>query len=110
MTILGKAVSQNGVPIRLTTERWSHIVEAHDYMAGLHEWVLTAIAEPDIIAWGWERSLMAIQHLLETPLGERHMIVVYREVTEGDGFVVTAFMTSNVRKVLKRGVLWQRSS
>ena len=109
MAILGKAVSKNGVSIRLTSERWSHIVEAHDYMAGLHEWVLTAIAEPDFIAWGWEKSLIAIQHILNTPIGEKHLIVVYREVTGEDGFVITAFMTSNARKVLKRGVIWQRS-
>ena len=37
MTILGKAVSKNSVSIRLTAERWAHIVEAHDYMAGFHE-------------------------------------------------------------------------
>ncbi len=39
------AISVNGVPIRLTDERWSHIVNAHDDLAGYskscehHVWV-----------------------------------------------------------------------
>jgi hypothetical protein len=30
------AISRNGVTIRLTEERWFHIVETHDEMAGRH--------------------------------------------------------------------------
>ena len=107
--LLGLVTSRNGVPIRLTAERWAHIVEAHDYLAGLHEWVLEVIADPDAIAVGWEGTLIATQHRTETPLGEKDVIVVYREEGTDDGFVITAFMTSRVDKVWKRGVIWQRS-
>jgi hypothetical protein len=106
--ILGLADSRNGVPIRLTHERWSHIVEAHDYMAGLHEWVLETIADPDAIVTGWEGSLIATKHYPSTPITEKDMIVVYRELDPADGFVITAFMTSKVEKVRQRGLLWQR--
>ncbi len=109
MIQLGVARSLNGVSIRLTTERWAHIIEAHDNMVGLHEWVLEAIADPDTIAAGWDDGLIAIQHRTETPKGEKHIIAVYREIDQADGFVITAFMTSNVRKIRKRGVLWQQS-
>ncbi|MHC1599717.1 MAG: hypothetical protein ACXQS5_02720 [Candidatus Methanospirareceae archaeon] len=38
--------SVNGVPIRLTDERWTHIVENHDDMAGYYFDVLETVANP----------------------------------------------------------------
>jgi len=105
---LGSAYSRNNVLIRLTHERWVHITESHDYMAGLHEWVLETIAEPDVIAQGWRGSLVAARHYERTPISEKDMVVVYKEASAQDGFVITAFMTSRVEKVLKRGIVWQR--
>ena len=107
--ILAVADSRNGLSIRLTYERWGHIVEAHDYMAGLHDWVLETVADPDTIIKGWTGSLIATRHYPETPITEKHLVVVYREIGPADGFVITAFMTSKVEKVWKRGILWQRS-
>ncbi len=51
---------------------------------------------------------MATRHYPSTPITEKHMIVVYRELHDADGFVITAFMTSRVDKVWQRGLLWQR--
>ncbi len=107
--VLGAVDSQNDARIRLTYERWAHIVEAHDYMAGLHDWVLETIAEPDVIVTGWTGSLVATRHYPRTPITEKYVVVVYREVGDDDGFVITAFMTSKIDKVWKRGILWQRS-
>lgn len=39
------AVSANGVAIRLTDERWRHIVESRDELAGHHEDVLRSQSE-----------------------------------------------------------------
>lgn len=108
--VLAVADSHNGVPIRLTYERWGHIVEAHDYMAGLHEWVLETIAEPDTIVTGYAGGLIATRHYPKTPITKKHLVAVYRETGSTDGFVITAFMTSKIDKVLKRGIIWQRSS
>ncbi len=41
--------SQNGVPIRLTEERWQHIVHRHPEMDDQRERVLETVAEPDMI-------------------------------------------------------------
>ena len=41
--------SRNGVPIRLTDERWQHIVTRHPEMADQRERVLETIVEPDTI-------------------------------------------------------------
>ena len=42
----------SGVPIRLTEERWQHIVRRHPEMADQRERVLETLAEPDIIQQG----------------------------------------------------------
>ena len=53
-------ISQSGVPIRLTDERWFHIVENHDDVAGYYDEVLEAIEEPDTILRGHRGALIAV--------------------------------------------------
>ena len=45
-------VSKNGVPIRLTDERWVHISEEHAELAGYRLEVLEAIHEAERIVAG----------------------------------------------------------
>jgi hypothetical protein len=47
--ILGIADSVNGVAIRLTHERWEHILDSHPELASLRETLLDAIENPDYI-------------------------------------------------------------
>jgi len=35
--------SKNGVPIRLTEERWYHIIENHDDLVGYYDEVLSVV-------------------------------------------------------------------
>ena len=96
--------SKHGVPIRLTPERWMHIVENHDDLAGYGETVLEAIADPDVVlkraAGGW----LALQSH-----GRRTLVVAYREISKVDGFVITAFFTTQAERIRKRGsVVWQK--
>ena len=44
--------SRNGVPIRLTDERWSHITEEHNELAGLRPEVLETVAHPERVIEG----------------------------------------------------------
>ncbi len=46
------AYSVNNIPIRLTAERWYHIVENHDDVAGHYDDVLLTIESPDFIIRG----------------------------------------------------------
>ena len=106
MEILETVTSKNEIPIRLTYKQWSHIIEAHDYMAGNLDVVLESIEEPDYIIRGWKDELIALKHYSETSISEKYAVVIYKENDEG--FVITAFMTSNKDKILKRGILWQK--
>ena len=100
--MIGVAVSKNGIPIRLTEERWYHIVENHDELAGLSDEVLLTVEDPDYIVKGWTDELLAVRKI-----DDKYLVAVYKEL-ENDGFIITAFITKKVDKVLKRGIIWQK--
>jgi len=100
--MIGTAVSKKGVPIRLTEERWFHIVENHDELAGLSNEVLLTVEDPDFIVKGWTDELLAVRKI-----DGKYLVAVYKEL-EKDGFIITAFITKKVDKVLMRGVVWQK--
>lgn len=60
--------SRNGVPVRLTEERWQHIVHRHPEMNNQCERVLETVAEPDMIQQGDFGELLAVRFYPETPL------------------------------------------
>ena len=95
------AYSVNHVPIRLTPERWSHIVNSHDEMARYYDDCLEAIEEPDLVLPGTRGSLKAVKGY-----GRKgYLVVIYRELGTDDGFVVTAYF---VRKIDRRKAVWRR--
>ena len=100
--MIGVAVSKNGVPVRLTEERWFHIVDNHDELAGMSDEVLLAVEDPDFIVKGWSDELLALRKI-----NDKFLVVIYREF-ENDGFIITAFITKKVNKVLRRGIIWQK--
>ncbi len=55
------AVSVNQVSIRLTDERWNHIVSARDELAGYYDDCLRTIEEPDLVLGGYRGSLKAVK-------------------------------------------------
>ncbi len=55
------AYSIDGVPVRLTTERWFHIVEHHDDLAGHYDDILDVVENPDMILSGHRGSLIAMR-------------------------------------------------
>jgi len=94
-------LSKNGVPIRLTDERWTHIIEEHGELADLRQEVLRTVAEPERIVEGKAGELLALRELEDG----KSLVVVYRELVD-DGFVITAFLTSKLRSFEKRKQVW----
>jgi hypothetical protein len=93
--------SVNGVPIRLTDERWRHIVDARDYMAGYYDDCLRTVENPDLVLRGTRGSLKAVKGYG----ANRYLVVIYREVSSADGFVITAYF---VRRINRKGAVWRR--
>jgi hypothetical protein len=93
-------ISVSGVPIRLTDERWEHVVLRHPDFALRREEVVRTIREPEIVVEGGDGEHLAIRRVRP-----RWIVVAYRETSPDDGFVVTAFI-SDRDPALGRTVLW----
>jgi len=88
------ATSVNGVPIRLTSERWTHIVEARDELAGRMDEVVGAIESPDWVTRGYHGALVAWKGCGK----RRYLAVIYKELDVHDGFVITSFIASKPKR------------
>jgi len=96
--------SKNGVPVRLTEERWIHITEEHSEMAGYYFDVLETVEEPEAIYGGKMGECIAVREI-ETG---KYIVVVYRELGKEDGFVITAFLTRRRKQLERRRKIWQK--
>ncbi len=94
------ARSVNGVPIRLSYERWYHIVENHDDLASTFHDVLDTVEKPEVVVRGSHGALKAVRSMGR----KRWLVVVYREASRRDGFVITAYLLSQRPK---GEVLWR---
>jgi len=97
-----RVLSNNKVPIRLTEERWIHIVENHDDLAGHYDDFLDTVENPDMIVQGFGEALMAIKEMERNSF----LAVVYKETTHEDGFIITSYFTS---KITRRSILWRKT-
>jgi len=95
--------SKNDVPIRLTEERWFHIIENHDDLAGYYDDVLNAVEDPDYIIKGYKDALIALKKVSKG----KFLAVIYKEISKEDGFIITAYFTTKI-KLEKEVILWQR--
>ena len=100
--ILASVDSINGVSVRLTEERWEHILTNHLELSDSDmDLILDAVEDPEYILSGYRGSLIAIVGLGRS----RYLHVVYREVNRDDGFIITAGIRPKMRK---RNILWRR--
>jgi hypothetical protein len=99
--MIGSATSVNGVRIRLTAERWIHIVSGHGELEGMEQEVLGTVAQPERIVSGGAGEFLAIR---ETEPG-KYLVAIYRQESN-DGFIITAFLTRRVQSLNKRHQLW----
>ena len=105
--MIGSVISKNGKEIRLSEERWCHIVESHDYMAGNQDIIFETLESPDIIVEGRMEEFIALKYYAKTSISEKHAVVIYKE-QDNEGFVITTFMTSRPESIMKKGVVWKK--
>lgn len=95
-----------GVPVRLTPERTEHIERRHPEMTGEGERILETVSEPNFVQEGDAGTLIAVRHYAKTPMTEKYCCVVYRELNEEDGFIVTAYFAT--KPADWRKIVWKR--
>lgn len=96
------AISKHNVPIRLPDERWSHIEYEHDDLYGMRDEVMRTVREPERILAGGEDELLAVREVEQG----KWLVVIYKEISPSDGFVITAYLTRRERQLERRTVLW----
>jgi len=99
------AISKNGVPIRLTNERWHHITMGHPEIADYYFEILDTIENPNIIYQGDNDGLIAVSLILDNI--SKFIVVVYKEISLVDGFVITAYLSNKEQKFTKKTIIWK---
>ena len=104
------AISKNGIPIRLTDERWMHITIGHPEIANYLFEILETVEDPEIVYFGNSGELLAVKKLLNEV--EKFLVVAYKELADQngmliDGFIITSYSTSKMNSLQKRSVAWQ---
>lgn len=93
------SISVYNIPVRLSIEKWKHIAEKHPELVESKNDILEAIRNPDLVQEGDFQTLMAIKRQ-----NRLYLVVVYREISQQDGFVITAYLAERLRK---RPVVWK---
>ena len=98
--------SKNNIQIRLTTERWRHIIKRHPEMENQKEHVLEIITNPDFILSGDFGELIAVKFYEKSPLTSKYLVTIYKEAVKSDGFVITAYYATKPSE--RRQKLWKQ--
>ncbi len=96
--------SKKDVSIRLSQERWLHITESHTEMAGHYYEVLETVADPEEIHEGKEGAQIAVKGIGDN----KYIVVVYKELDQADGFIITAYKTGRKNQFERRKTIWKR--
>lgn len=104
--VIATVHSKNNILIRLTSERWLHIRTSHkeidpDDFAS----IMNVVKDPDAVLQGDAGELLAIK---KRSRKNAWIVVVYKEIGQSDGFIITAYITSVSQWLFKREVLWSK--
>jgi len=101
--IIGISHSINGVPIRLTEERWEHILYSHPELASFRDTLLDAVENPDYILASRRGALAAV-----VVLGQKAFLhVFFVEKSRHDGFILSARVQE---KMDKAKIIWRKEN
>ena len=68
--------------------------------------ILETISNPDFVQEGDWDELIAIKYYKKTPLTSKYLSVVYKEISNMDGFVITSYFTTKPAKW--RRLIWHQ--
>ncbi|MBI5958859.1 MAG: hypothetical protein HY866_09005 [Chloroflexi bacterium] len=88
----------NNRAIRLTNERWTHILE-HPEMIEQRERLIETLAAPDMVITTVKDSNVHAYHRLyeHTPVTRKYLVIAVKIETD-DAFILTAYFSSRLKK------------
>ncbi len=78
----------------------------HPEVADYYYELLETIEDPDIIYEGNNTARIAIRKFAE--ILPKFIVVVYKELNQEDGFIITAYLSGKDQIFNKKKVLWKR--
>jgi hypothetical protein len=99
-------ISHLRIPIRIPKERWEHVILGHPEMIDFEIEVFETLSNPDVVFEGNNLEKIAVKDYLIN-LG-KIIVVVYKELNEKDGFLVTSFLTSKMSRLEKKKIIWKK--
>lgn len=75
-------------------------------MLKLRAEVMETLSFPDFVYEGNSQEKIAVKDYLSN-LGT-FIVVVYREMSQDDGFLITSFLVSKLDRLKKKRLLWKR--
>ena len=98
MTVIFEVVSKIGKEVRLTDVQWTHMKARHKELRNQIGKMRLVLTEPDSI---WHSPREEVYHFYrrftKTPVSEKYLLLVVKYVDD-EGFVVTGFFVSRIRK------------
>ena len=89
-----ETISIQGRLIRTTRRHWEHIVSKHESIEGLEEYIIETLQRPEYIRKSKEDENVFLYY---ASYKSYYICVVTRHLN-GDGFIVTAYLTDKVKK------------
>lgn len=104
--LLGAVTSINGVKIRLTQERWTHITTSHlEFDQTDYKLILSVVENPDIVLIGDVGELLAVK---KRSRKKSWIVVPYKELDKRDGFILTAYLTTDSSWLFQKEIIWNK--
>ena len=106
--IISITKSVNGIKIRLTEERWHHIEKTHEEIKDKDfPKIMKVVSKPGFILKGSKGECLAVTKVTRK---KNWLVVPYKEVNQEDGFVLTAYFSSDLTWLLKKEIIWSKQS
>ena len=95
---LFEIVSKLGKKIKLTDVQWSHIKSRHKELVGQTNKIIETLNNPDIVFYSNKDDVYHYCKLFQkTPVSKKYLLVIVKHIN-GEGFIITAFFVSKLRK------------
>jgi hypothetical protein len=107
LSVVWERVDYNGKRIRLTSIQIYHISFFHPEVLVKEEMLISTLAKPDIVTEGGGPKIRVLYRSHEnTPVGDKYLAIVLKELNE-EGFIVTSYFTDSIRR---KRVIWKKTS
>lgn len=104
-----EVVSKVEKKIKLTEVQWSHIRYKHKELDTQLQNMITTLKEPDFVYYSpGEKNYHYYRRFGRTPVTEKYLLLVVKHLNE-EGFVITAFFVSKIRRKGKEVVYGKES-